>query len=99
MEYDAIEPDHVVVVVRELRVIAVVGRRRVWLQMPMRGRVGMVGISLVDMLRRQRRQGEIWHQNQADDGAAEGTLHLPVIMVTPRTPRQTRGATAPGLIM
>jgi len=99
VEYDAIEPDHVIVVVRELRVIAVVGRRSVWLQMPMRGRVAMVGISLVNVLRRQRRQGEIWHQNQADDGAAEGRLHLPVIMVTPRTLRQTRGSAAPGLIM
>jgi hypothetical protein len=42
----------------------------------------MVGVSLMDMLRRQRRQGEVRHQNQADDGAAEGRLHLPVIMVT-----------------
>jgi hypothetical protein len=41
----------------------------------------MVGVSLVDMLRRQRRKGEIRHQDQADSGAAEGTLHFPVIMV------------------
>jgi len=99
VEYDAVEPDHVIVVVRELREIGVAGRRRVWLQMPMRSRVGVVGIGLVDMLRRQRRQGEIRHQHQADDGAAEGRLHLPVIMVTPRTLRQTRGSAAPGLIM
>jgi hypothetical protein len=38
MEHDAIEPDHVVVVVRELGVIAIVRRGRVWLQMAMRRR-------------------------------------------------------------
>jgi len=90
VEYDAVEPDHVIVVVRELREIGVAGRRRVWLQMPMRSRVGVVGIGLVDMLRRQRRQGEIGHQDQADDGAAERRLHVQVIMVMRITPRQTK---------
>ena len=54
------------IVVRELGVVAIVGRSRVWLQMPMRSRPGMVGVSLMDMLRRQRRQGEVRHQNQAE---------------------------------
>jgi hypothetical protein len=82
IEHNAIEQDDVLIVVRELGVVAIVRRSRVWLQMPMRGRPGMVGVSLMDMLRRQRRQGEIRHQDRADDGAAEGRLHLPVIMVT-----------------
>jgi hypothetical protein len=66
----------VVVIDCELGVITIVGRSRVWLQMPMRRRPGMVGIGLVEMLWRQRRQGEIRHQNQADHRAAEGTLHF-----------------------
>lgn len=47
LEHGAIEPDHMVVVDRELGVITIVGRSRVWLQMPMRRRPWMVGISLV----------------------------------------------------
>jgi hypothetical protein len=45
----------VVVVDCELGVITIVGPSRVWLQMPMRRRPGMVGISLVYVRRRQRR--------------------------------------------
>lgn len=79
--HNAVEPDDVFIVVCELGVVAIVGRRRVWLQMPMRCRPGMVCVSLVYVLRRQPGQAEVRHQNQAENHPTEGRRHVPVIMV------------------
>ena len=81
IKQDAIEPDDVLVVVRELGVVEIVRRRRVCLQMPMHRRPGMVGVSLMYVLRRQPGQAEVRHENQAENHPTDGTPHVPVIMV------------------
>ena len=67
--------------------------------MAMRGRPRMVGISLVDMLRRHRRQGDVRHQDQAENDPPAGLSHALMIMATGRTARQTRGSPESPLIL
>jgi hypothetical protein len=59
--------------------------------MAMRGRLRMLGISLVDMLRRYRRQGDVRRQDQAENDPPAGLSHALMIMATGRTARQTGG--------
>ena len=69
---DAIQPDDVLIVVGQRGMVAVVQRDRVRLKVTMNRRVGMVGVGLVHMLRRDgRRKGERRHQGQRDKRSAE----------------------------
>jgi hypothetical protein len=56
MERRAVQPDDVPVVVSKLRVVAVVRTCVMWLKMVMDERMRVVGISLVQVIRRRRRQ-------------------------------------------
>lgn len=54
MQRHTIQPDDVLIVVGELGMVVVVRFDRVRLQMSMSGRTGMVGVSLMHVLRRHR---------------------------------------------
>lgn len=94
---DAIQPDNVIVVVSQLSMVPVMRPDRVRLQMPMDGRVGMVGIRLVRVLRRDRcQQGNVGRQNQGYKGAAEWKPHARTIMASGQSDiKQARMGEAP----
>jgi len=52
---DAVEPDHIPVVVSQLRVVMIVAFRMVRLEMPMNSGLRVIGVGLVHVLRRNRR--------------------------------------------
>ena len=69
---DAIQPDDMLIVVGQRGMVLIVGGDRVRLKMAVDRGVGMVGVGLVHMLRRNRpREGERWRQNQSDNRSAD----------------------------
>jgi hypothetical protein len=81
MQRNAIQPDDVFILVCQLGVIFVVVRNRMRQQVPVRSRPRMVGVSLMDMLRRQRRESNVRRQDEAESNPAEGLCHGQMIMV------------------
>ena len=78
----AVQPNNVIVVVGELRMVWSMRTGDVRLQVPVDGGVGMVGVGLVCMLRRyHRRERDVGRQYQADDSPAERARHVEMIMV------------------
>ena len=68
LDADGVEPLHMAVVIGQLSVVVVVAPRMVGLEMSMNCRVRVIGVSFVHVLRgKRRRQGNVRHQNQADD--------------------------------
>jgi hypothetical protein len=67
------------------------------LQMPVRSRSGMVGVSLMNVLPRDRRQGDVRHQDQAESDLPKGLLHVRTIMATERRVRQMSVGAPAGL--
>ena len=76
MQRHTIQPQDVLIVVGELGMVVVVRFDGVRLQMSMSGRTGMVGVSLMHVLRRHRCERDVRRQDQADNDAAEGRRHV-----------------------
>ena len=72
LDADGVEPLHMAVVIGQLSMVVIVAPRMVGLEMPMNCRVRVIRVSFVHVLRgKRRREGDVRHQNQADDE----TLH------------------------
>lgn len=78
---EPLQPDDMIVIVGERRVLVVMRAWCVRLDVPMDGLLGMVGIGFVNVFGYDnRREGETRRHNEADKGAAERGSHVRVIM-------------------
>jgi hypothetical protein len=68
MDRRVIQPDDMLVVVRQLRVVVIVFVRMMRRQMSVRGRMWMIRVGFVDVSRSERQQrGDVRQKDQADD--------------------------------